>query len=53
MCFYFSACKNHNAGAAVPAAGVATAIVFLSNTSLAIFAFSIADVGIVAASVLS
>ena len=45
-CFRFSACKNRNAEAAVPAAGA-----FLSNTSLAVFAFSIANAGAAAAGV--
>lgn len=43
-CFRFSACKNWNAGAAVPAAGVLAAGAFLSHTSLAIFAFSLVKI---------
>ena len=35
----------------MPAAGVAAAVAFLSNTSLAVFAFSIADAGVAAAGV--
>ncbi len=47
-CFRFFACKNHNAGAAAgkPAEGA-----FLSNTSLAVFAFSIANAEAAAAGV--
>ena len=43
--------KNRIAGAAVPAAGVPAAGAFLSNTSLAIFAFLIANAGSAAAGV--
>ncbi len=50
-CLRFSACKSHNAGAA--AAGVPAAVSFLSNTSLAVFAFSIANAGAAAAGVSS
>lgn len=52
-CFRFFACENWNVGAAVPVAGMAAVVAFLSNTSLAIFAFSIADVGVAAGAVSS
>ena len=38
--YLFSACKNCNAGAAVPAVGMLAVRAFLSNISLTVFAFS-------------
>lgn len=39
MDFCYSTYKKHNAGVVVPAADIAAAVAFLSNTFLAIFAF--------------
>lgn len=51
--FQFSTSKNCNVEATIPAAGIAAVRVFFSNLSLAVFAFLIANMGVIAAGVLS
>lgn len=53
ICFFSSACKNYNVGAATLAANIAIVIAFLFNVFLAIFVFLIVDIEIIAVGILN